>query len=93
MNNAKHDENGRPTMIGISNVDGVTIKPVFADPTTHAIHVGDGTTGSDLGNNSGIAMLDENGVSVLMAESSAGDGSLVELYINDSLGTLLVKST
>ena len=93
MVNAKHDENARPTMIAISSTDGVTIEPVKADPTTHALHISDGTTGSDLGNNSGNALLDENGVSVLMAESSAGDGSLVELYINDATGRLLVKST
>jgi len=92
MANAGHDENARPTLIGVSNVDGVTIEQVTADPSTHALIVDDGTTGSDLGNNNGVALLDENSVSVLMAESSAGDGTLVEVYVNDSTGHLLVNS-
>jgi hypothetical protein len=92
MSNAKHDSNGRPTIIAISNVDGLTIEPVFADPTSHSLHVEDGTTGSDLGNNGGVAMIDENSVSVLMAESSDGSGSLIELYVDDSIGALLINS-
>lgn len=92
MSNAKHDENARPTMTGISNTDGITIENVFANPINHAFEIDDGTTGSDMGNNGGIAMIDENSIPVLTAESSAGDGSLVELYINDSTGRLLINS-
>ena len=92
MSNAKHDENARPTMIGISNVDGVTIEAVKAHPTNHGLEVDDATTGSDVGNNNGVALLDENSVPVLMAESSAGDGTFVELYVNDSTGRLLINS-
>ena len=93
MANAKKDENGRNTIIAIDNTDGVSIVPIYADPTTHALHVDDGAGGSDMGNNGGIAMLDENGVAVMTAESSAGDGTLVELYVNNSTGALLVKTT
>lgn len=93
MVNAKHDQNARPAMIGVSSTDGVTVEPITADAPTHALNVSDGTTGSDMGNNSGIALIDENGVSVMCAESSAGDGTLVELYVNDSTGRLLVKTT
>jgi len=90
--NALHDENGRPTMIGVSSVDGKTITQVYSDPLNNTIKVSDGVGGVDLGNNQGNALVDDNGVAVLMAESSAGDGSLVELYV-DATGSLLVKST
>ena len=79
-------------MIGISNVDGATIEVVKASPTNHGMEVDDATTGSDVGNNSGIALVDENGTQVLLAESSAGDGTFVELYVNDSTGRLLINS-
>lgn len=91
--NAKHDENSRPTLIATSNVDGVTIVPIQANPTTHAIKIEDGISGSDVGNNSGIAMIDENSVPVMWALSSVGDGSLVEVYSNPSTGAILTKST
>jgi len=90
--NAGHDENARPTLIGVNNLDGITVEQVTADPITHALNTDDGTTGTDMGNNNGVAMLDENSVSVMMAQSSAGDGTLVEVYVNDSTGRLLINS-
>lgn len=92
MTNAKRDENNRPIMIGISNITGNTIESLQASPTTHGLEVDDATTGSNVGNNSGIALVDENGVQVLCAESSAGDGTIIELYVNDSTGRLLINS-
>ena len=91
MSNALLDQNGRQTMIGISSVDG-TIEPVFVDPVNHQLHVNDSTSGSDIGNNSGNAMLDENSRQVLIAESSDGSGTLIEIYVDDSTGALLVNS-
>ena len=90
--NAGIDENGRQTIMAISNVDGKTIAPIYANPTSHAVHVDDNTTGSDLGNNGGNAMLDENSRQVITALSSTGDGSIIEVYVNDSTGALLVNS-
>ena len=90
--NAAHDENGRATMSGTSNVDGAAIVSVYANPTNHGLKVEDATTGSDLVNNQGIAMIDENGVAVWMAESSAGDGALVEVYVDPVLRALLINS-
>lgn len=45
MENAKRDENSVPTLIGVSNVDGVTPIRVYADPVTHRLLI-DGTPGS-----------------------------------------------
>lgn len=91
MTNAKHDENTRPTMIAASQTDGQTIIALQADPTTHYLEVSDGTTGTDNGNNGDNAMIDENGVSVLTALSSAGDGSIVEVYADPLTKRLLIN--
>ncbi len=39
MANAKLDQNSRPTLTALSNVDGSTIVNVYADPTTHRLLV------------------------------------------------------
>ncbi len=90
--NIKKDENGRPTIAGILNSDGVTITPIQADPNNHTLNTSDGSSGSDNGNNSGNALLDDNGTPVLTVLSNAGDGTIIELYV-DSSGNLLTKST
>jgi len=89
--NAGHDANGRPTIICASETDGVTIVPIFANPTSHGVLNDDNTTGSDNGNNGGNAMLDQNGVNVWLAESSDGSGSLIEVYGNSN-NQILINS-
>jgi hypothetical protein len=91
MSNASRDENNRTTLIGISQDDGSTIIPIVANPVNNGICVDDNTTGSDNGNNGGIAYLDENSVPVFLAESSDGSGDLVEVYATSD-GKLLVNS-
>lgn len=90
--NAKKDENGRPTIICASSSDGVTIIPIQANPVGHGIVYDDNTTGSDNGNNNGKAVLDENGVSVMIAESSDGSGNLIEVYGDANTGKILIDS-
>lgn len=92
MANAKIDSNGRPTITATLNIDGATIVQVYADPTAHYLNTSDGTTGSDNGNNSGIAMLDENSNPVWIAESSDGSGTMIEIYATSS-NQILTKST
>lgn len=92
MPNAKLDENSRPTIICASSADGVTIVPIKISPTTHAVSVDNNTTGSNNGNNGGNAMLDENSVPVWTALSSAGDGSIVEVYGDLATGKILINS-
>lgn len=91
MSNAQHDQNGRASIICASSLDGVTIVPIKADPTTHGLKIDDNTTGSDNGNNSGIAIVDENSVAVWTALSSTGDGSIVEVYGDASTGKVLIN--
>ena len=84
MSNSKHDENSRTTLIATSMVDGSSIVQAVADSTTHKLLIHSAVGGADMGNNQGNAMLDENSVPVATAESSAGDGSIVEVYADAS---------
>lgn len=92
MANAKIDSNGRPAIIATLNSDGKTIVQAKADPMAHSLIISDGTSGSDNGNNSGIAMLDDNSNPVWIAESSDGSGTMIEIYANSSQ-QILTKST
>lgn len=92
MSNAKKDENGRPTLICASNGDGITIVPIKANPANHGLKIDDNTTGSNNGNNNGNAMIDENGVAVLTALSSAADGKIIEVYGDPATGKILINS-
>lgn len=93
MANAKPDENNRPTIICASKNDGVTIVQIKANPVNHGLEIDDGTTGSDNGNNLGVAMLDENSVPVWTALSSDGLGTVIEVYGDQATGKVLIKST
>jgi len=88
-----YDENSRTTIICASSADGVTIIPIQCMDTSHKMKVIDGAGGIDNGNNNGNAMLDENSRPVWTALSSAGDGSIIEVYSDASSGSVLVKST
>lgn len=88
--NSYRDENSVPTITAGLNTNGRTITRVVADPTTHAMQVTDGTTGSDSGPTNDLR--DENGVDTLMAVSSSDGFTSVVLY-TDSSGNLLVQST
>jgi hypothetical protein len=91
MADAQHDQNGKPTITCALQTDGTTVVKVNIDPTSHAVKVDDNITGSDNGNNGGNAMIDGNGVPVWTALSSAGDGSLVEVYATSD-GKILIDS-
>lgn len=47
MANSHLDENSRPTLTAVSNVDGTTIVNLYADPVTHRL-LTDNTTGGDV---------------------------------------------
>lgn len=90
MSNAKRDENGVPVLLAGSNVDGTTIIPVSADPSSHRLKVSDGTTGSDHGPTN--APRDENGVPALMGVSSSDGITPVVAYATPE-GKLLIKTS
>lgn len=87
---ANRDDNSIPTMIGVLNTDGATPTKVRIDATTHALHMSDGVSGSDLGQNN--AERDDNMIPVMLAVSEVDGSTPVPLYVNSS-GQLLVDST
>ena len=90
MTNAKIDENGVHTMIGVKNTDGTTIMRIVADPNSHLIKLNDSTTGTDLGPKN--AVRDENGKPTLLAVSADDGITPISLYVDEN-GYLLVDSS
>lgn len=88
MANAKIDSNGRQSMLGLLNTDGVTLINVKATPAG-LLHVNEGTGGTNLG--SAFADTDENGRTTMYALASDGSGTFVPLHV-DSTGGLLINS-
>lgn len=88
--NGAVDVNSRSTITAILNTDGLTIERIVADPSTHRMHVNDGSTGSN--NGGSFAYTDDNDRPTLIAVSNADGVTLVGLYA-DSTGALLIKST
>lgn len=89
---APTDQSGRKGIITASLNDGITVVPVQANPINHGVKMDDNTTGSDNGNNSGNAMLDENTVPVWTALASDGSGKIIEVYGDPATGKLLINS-
>lgn len=90
MAQAPRDQNRIPALLGTLNTDGITPTVVYANASTHALSVSDGTTGSDLGNDN--APRDQNMVPALLAVSSADGITPVPVYTNSS-GQLMVQTT
>jgi len=88
MAEAKIDNNRIPTIQGVLNTDGVTPTNVKIDPSTHALFASDGSSGSDLGNDS--AYRDNNGNPTLIATDV--NNNIIPLYVNSS-GHLMIQTT
>lgn len=91
MTDTKKDNNQVPAILGVSNADGTTPLPFKADPSSHAIVMDDGTTGSDLSGD--VAVRDNNGNPALMALSETDGITPVPLYANSSTGGILIDHT
>ncbi len=89
MSNAQRDENHISTMIALSNADGETILPLYADVTDNGLIVSDDLGGADAGGTN--AGKDENHVSTLMAVSAVDGVTPVPLYVNAADNALLVR--
>lgn len=96
--NARHDGNGVHTLIAVET-DGKTLVNIEATPSTHELHVSDGTTGSD--NGPYTSRHDDSHVPVLLAVSSKTmivngvsyvQGVTPVVVYGDSSGNLLVDS-
>lgn len=88
--NAKHDENGKPTILCTLQSDGVSTINVKVNPTNNAVKVTDAATGTASTRTN--APIDENHVSAWMGVSSADMTTLIPIAC-DSSGNLLIQST
>lgn len=92
MSNAKRDQNNVPTLLGVSNVDGVTPVVIYADPVTHRLLVDNASAGSNIissGSGSPVSIptaagyiyVDTNSANIYMATgvSSSADWKLISL--------------
>lgn len=90
MTNAKKDENGVSTLLGVLDSDGETLVRVKVNTgSNNSLKVDDDFTGSD--NGPAIAPRDENFVPALIAVSSVDGVTPVVVYA-DSNGHLLIDS-
>lgn len=90
MTNAAIDQNSVKTLIGTLQSDGQTIVRIKVNPSTGALKISDGTSGT--ASSRITASRDENGHTSLMGVSSA-DGVTPILIAVDSSGNILTKST
>lgn len=88
--NAQRDNNNVPTLILALNTDGKTIVLATVNPTTHALKISDGITGSNHG--PADTLRDENFVTVAMGVSSSDFKTPVVAY-GDVNGVLMTQST
>ena len=92
MSNAKHDENGIATKLGILNTDGITPINISVSSSTHRLKVGNGTSNVYSQSRSlGNAEHDENSTPTVMGVSSL-DGKTVMSLLCDANGYLLIQT-
>ena len=89
--NVSRDDNRVPVSLGVSNADGITTVPFAANAALHRLYISDGTTGSDLSDDS--ADRDENRVTSWIAASSADGKTPVPIYADLITKALLIKTT
>jgi len=90
MANAKKDNNGISTLLGVLDTNGSTLVRVKVNASSNnALQVSNGSTGTDRGPS--IAPRDENFVPALIAVSSVDGVTPVVVYA-DTNGKLLINS-
>lgn len=68
MENAKRDQNFVPTLLGVSNVDGATPVPIYADPVTHRLLV---DLPSGTGTVTSVSVVSANGFAGTVATATS----------------------
>lgn len=89
MTTAKVDQNVVAALIGISDADNVSILRLFADPSTHALSIDDGTTGAPT---AATSLQDGNGEPTDIAVSSVDNTTVIPLYAASATNALKVNS-
>lgn len=106
-NNAERDQNSVPTLLGVSNSDGVSTVTIYADPTTHRLLIdnansgaitsinGDTTQAQIIAAGTGITVTD-NGSGTHTIASTASGGTVTSVSVvsaNGLAGTVATATT
>lgn len=91
MTEALRDGNFVPTLLAVSNANGTTTLPVYANAIDKSLKVDDGIGGSDLSGDE--AARDQNRVPVWMAVSATDGVTPVPIYADSTGNSLLVRTT
>jgi hypothetical protein len=90
MAEAKRDQNHIPTILGVSDADGLTPVNITVNPANHALTINDGVAGSSSGIEN--AARDANRKPVLIAVSAVDGVTPVPIYADELTGGLYVNS-
>lgn len=85
---AQRDDNGSPTMLGISCVDGITPIRIQFSPLGGGMKI-DGTTVISVVPSSVISK-DGNGANIMRGVSSSDSSVILPFYVNPSTGAVLI---
>lgn len=83
---ARFDVNKRPTLTGVSNIDGESPVTLWADPTTHALVIAGGSSGGG----GGIVTVPYDYISVAYPNTTT---EVYSYYIGGAGGTLVATVT
>ena len=86
---APRDQNRKPVIMGVSNIDGSTPTAPYVNPTTHELMVDNGSTGTDLSGDE--AYRDGNRVTTMIGVSSDDGVTPVPVYVDSVTKKLLVS--
>ena len=84
MANAKRDQNHVPTLIGVSNVDGVTPVLIYVDPVTHRVLVDSASATVTIYNDTVSGTIDGVNKTFTVPNAIAGNGAIA-LYLANSV--------
>lgn len=85
------DNNRIPALLAVSNADGSTVLPVYANASTNALKASDALTGSDLGGNPDPR--DSNRKIAFFAVSAVDGVSPCAVYCDSVTNALLIRSS
>lgn len=85
------DNNRIPAMLAVSDADGSSVLPVYANAATNSLKVDDDVTGSDLGGNPDPR--DENRKIAFFAVSAVDGVTPVAVYCDSVTNALLIRSS
>ncbi len=90
MANAKKDDNGFPTMMGISCVDGITPVRITFNPSGGGMKV-DSTTVISVVPSSVFQHMDDNDYPIRTGVSSVDGVTVLPWYVNPADGSVLIE--